>query len=119
MADERSGNTADAHWLRMVDQCSGKPASPGKHPRPGRTASRSPSVLPSAVQGPPSERDVLQARLPEVAQHLRARRVDLISQRDIGQYLALEWLEWHGGSLRLTAVGHNVCDQVVQRENNN
>ena len=119
MADERSGNTADAHWLRMVDQCSGKPASPGKQPRPGRTASRSPGVLPSAVQGPPSERDVLQARLPEVAQHLRARRVDLISQRDIGQYLALEWLEWHGGSLRLTAVGRNVCDQVVQRENNN
>lgn len=116
MADDRNGEAADANWMRMVDQCAGKPASTTKHPRPPRANARTASLAAAAMQGPPPEREVLRAMLPEVAQHLRARRVDLIPARDIALYLVLEWLEWHGGSLRLTAVGHNVCEQVPQRE---
>lgn len=115
MADDRNPEPADARWMRMVDECAGRPPTTAKHPRAARAAPRSPAV--ATLQGPPSERDVLRALLPVVAQHLRGRRVDLIPPRDIAQYLALEWIEWHGGSLRLTAVGLNVCEQVaLQRE---
>jgi len=30
----------------------------------------------------------------------------------IADYLELDWLEWYGGTLRLTVTGRNVCDQL-------
>lgn len=100
----------DSRWSRMVDQCAGVSA-----PATGSLAKR-PSKRPAdgaarEVQGPPVLRDVLRTKLPEVAQLIKTRRADLIPPHDIAQYLTLDWLEWHGGSLRLTQVGRNVCDQ--------
>jgi hypothetical protein len=49
--------------------------------------------------------------------------VELLGQRQASQvadgliadYLALEWLEWNGGTLRLTVTGSNVCEQLRQQ----
>jgi len=43
---------------------------------------------------------------------LQRRRADLIGDSAIGDYVALHWLEWNGGALRLTTTGKNVCDQL-------
>jgi hypothetical protein len=43
---------------------------------------------------------------------LHRRRADLIPEDVIGDYVALHWLEWNGGALRLTITGQNICDQV-------
>jgi predicted RNase H-like nuclease len=43
---------------------------------------------------------------------LQRRRADLVSEALIAQYVALYWLEWNGGTLRLTQTGKNVCDQL-------
>ena len=41
--------------------------------------------------------------------------VDLIDAALIESYVALNWMEWHGGSLRLTVTGRNVCAQLTIR----
>jgi len=43
---------------------------------------------------------------------LHRRRADLVGDGAIGEYVALRWLEWNGGTLRLTAAGQDVCDQI-------
>ena len=45
------------------------------------------------------------------ADSLRRRRAAEIAEADIDTYVALDWLEWHGGDLRLTLTGRNVCAQ--------
>ncbi|MCW7537823.1 hypothetical protein OOT46_08175 [Aquabacterium sp. A7-Y] len=102
----------DAHWSSMIDQCSGKVGTVARKQRRSAGGARVPHLPAPLMQGPPCQREVLRALLPMVERHLLSRRVDLLSPRDLGQYLALEWLEWHGGTLRLTDVGRNVRDQV-------
>ena len=34
---------------------------------------------------------------------------------DIDDYVAMNWLEWNGGGLRLTTTGDNVCKQLAPR----
>ena len=46
---------------------------------------------------------------------LRRRRAAEVPEGDLDAYVALNWLEWHGGSLRLTVVGDNVCKQLTAR----
>lgn len=43
---------------------------------------------------------------------LQRRRADLVGEDLIADYVALNWLEWNGGSLRLTVTGRNMCDQM-------
>ena len=43
---------------------------------------------------------------------LGRRRADLVTEELIAGYVALHWLEWNGGSLRLTVTGSNVCAQL-------
>jgi hypothetical protein len=43
---------------------------------------------------------------------LHRRRADLVSEGFIADYVALNWLEWNGGTLRLTVTGENVCAQM-------
>ncbi len=38
-----------------------------------------------------------------------------IAERDIEDYVALDWLVWSGGSLQLTTTGRNVCQQLRQQ----
>ena len=43
---------------------------------------------------------------------LKRRRADLVSEALIDDFVALNWLEWNGGSLRLTVTGTNVYQQM-------
>ena len=43
---------------------------------------------------------------------LDRRRADLVSEARIADYVNLNWLEWNGGTLRLTVTGRNVCQQM-------
>ena len=55
---------------------------------------------------------VLKRDLPLVAGRHSAPKRDA----SVEEYVALDWLEWNGGSLRLTAVGENVCKQLAGRQ---
>jgi hypothetical protein len=50
--------------------------------------------------------------LPATVELLNRRRADLIGDDLIAEFVALNWLEWNGGSLRLTVTGQNVCQQT-------
>ncbi|MCM5680153.1 hypothetical protein M8A51_11470 [Schlegelella sp. S2-27] len=60
-------------------------------------------------------RDALRDALLATVDLLRRRRAADVPERDIDDYVALDWLEWHGGTLRLTTVGDNVCKQLFAR----
>lgn len=51
---------------------------------------------------------VLRNSLPASMAMLGRRRACEIPAGYIEDYVALDWLEWHGGTLRLTIVGENV-----------
>ena len=73
------------------------------------------STQPAARNTRPStspRRDHLRAALPATVDLLYRRRADLIGDGTIGDYVALHWLEWNGGALRLTETGTNICDQI-------
>jgi hypothetical protein len=53
-------------------------------------------------------RDALQGCV-DALHHRRARD---IPEDFIDDFVSLHWLEWHGGSLRLTITGENICRQV-------
>ncbi|MDP9123031.1 MAG: hypothetical protein M3N82_00240 [Pseudomonadota bacterium] len=40
------------------------------------------------------------------ADALLQRRANLIAEDDIDDFVALGWMDWHGGSLRITPLGH-------------
>jgi hypothetical protein len=73
---------------------------------PGAVAS-----LPRAVP----RREQLRLDLLTTVDSLQRRRADLISEDLIEDYVALHWLEWNGGGLRLTVTGTNMCDQIRAR----
>jgi hypothetical protein len=60
-----------------------------------------------------TRREALRAELLATADLLKRRRAGEIDQVDIADYVALHWLEWHGGSLRLTTTGENVCKHLA------
>jgi hypothetical protein len=59
-----------------------------------------------------TRRDLLRETLPITARLLKQHRAGEIDSVDIDDYVALNWLEWNGGSLRLTVTGDNVCRQA-------
>jgi len=59
--------------------------------------------------------EALMAALPTTVDTLRRRRASEIPAGFIDAYVALQWLEWHGGGLRVTETGLNVCRQLKQR----
>jgi len=62
---------------------------------------------------PVDRKERLRLALPGAAELLRTRQASLISSGDIDDFVALNWLEWHGGTLRLTVTGSNVCSQLA------
>lgn len=46
---------------------------------------------------------------------LKKRRASDVPETDIDDYVSLNWLEWHGGGLRLTVVGDNIRKQMTAR----
>ena len=60
------------------------------------------------------ERERLRQALPLTMERLKQRQADLIDSDDIDASVALNWLEWQGGGLRLTITGRNIRAQVAQ-----
>ena len=85
------------------------------------TTPRPPPIAPmpgtSACLPPVSRREQLRLELLTTVDSLQRRRADLISEGFIEDYVALHWLEWNGGALRLTVTGMNACQQMRARSN--
>jgi len=58
-----------------------------------------------------ARKERLRVALPAAVELLRTRQAGLIAATEIEEFVALNWLEWHGGTLRLTVTGSNVCSQ--------
>ena len=61
---------------------------------------------------PVSRREQLRLEFVTTVDSLQRRRADLVSEGFIEDYVALHWLEWNGGALRLTAAGANMCERM-------
>jgi hypothetical protein len=72
-----------------------------------------PAATPMSVaRRPATPPDVLRSALLATVDMLHRRRARDIPEGYIDDYVALHWLEWHGGGLRLTTTGENVCRQM-------
>lgn len=60
---------------------------------------------------PISRLDHLRGALLDSLSLLQRRRASDIPAGYIDDYVSLNWLEWYGGTLRLTVVGENVSKQ--------
>ena len=85
------------------------PARPGD-PDVTSTADPAPAAAPTPA------REVLQGALLHTVDLLHGRRAAEIDAGYIDGYVALNWLEWHGGSLRLTVTGDNIRRQLKARQ---
>jgi hypothetical protein len=54
--------------------------------------------------------------LPAAARDLAQCRADRIGDEVIDRFVALDWMEWRGGALKLTQVGLNVIAQEAAAE---
>ncbi len=68
-------------------------------------------LLDASLKEEAERKERLRQALPAAAELLRTRQAGLIAAREIEEFIALNWLEWHGGSLRLTVTGSNVVSQ--------
>ena len=68
-----------------------------------------------APSSPASRRQTLLEGLPVTVQLLKQRLACDIPASYVEDYLALDWLEWHGGTLRLTVTGQNLCRYAASR----
>ena len=77
------------------------------------------AAIPGAIAclPPVSRRAQLHFEFLTTVDSLQRRRTDLVSEGFIEDYVALHWLEWNGGALRLTVAGTNMCEQMRARLN--
>ena len=68
-------------------------------------------MLDASLKEEAERKERLRQALPAAVELLRTRQAGLIAAREIEEFVALNWLEWHGGTLRLTVTGSNVCSQ--------
>jgi len=68
-------------------------------------------ILDASVKEAAQRKERLRLALPAAVELLRTRQAGMIEAREIDEFVALNWLEWHGGTLRLTVTGANVCSQ--------
>jgi len=69
----------------------------------------------SSASPTPLRLEALREALPATVQSLKLRRAAEIAESLIDDYVALNWLEWNGGGLRLTTTGDNICRQLIGR----
>ncbi len=79
------------------------------------TVAAAPASAMRARPPPVSRREQLRNELLTTVDSLHRRRADLVSEGFIADYVALHWLEWNGGALRLTIIGNNMCEQMRAR----
>jgi hypothetical protein len=65
---------------------------------------------------PNLRREALLGGLLSTVTLLKSRRCAEIAESDIDDYVALNWLEWNGGTLRLTVTGDNMRRQLTARQ---
>ena len=75
-----------------------------------KTLKRTPVSVADVAEAARKER--LRLALPAAVELLRTRQAGLIGPVQIEEFVTLNWLEWHGGTLRLTVTGSNVCSQL-------
>jgi hypothetical protein len=68
-------------------------------------------ILEASLKEEAERKERLRLALPAAAELLRTRQAGMIEAKAIDEFVALNWLEWHGGTLRLTVTGSNVCSQ--------
>ncbi|MDF1485319.1 hypothetical protein PY257_09035 [Ramlibacter sp. H39-3-26] len=61
----------------------------------------------------PQRQEALRAMLLDTADLLKKNRASEVSEAAIEDFVALSWLEWNGGALRITTTGRNICNQLV------
>ena len=61
----------------------------------------------------PSRSGALRDSLLATIDLLGRRRASEIGDAVIDDYVSMNWLEWHGGALRLTITGENVRRQLL------
>lgn len=71
------------------------------------------STFPAMPSPLTTRQDALRDRLLATVDLLKRRRAAEIEAGFIEDYVALHWMEWHGGSLRLTTTGENVCKHLA------
>jgi len=76
-------------------------------------ASNSQTRISERAANEAAARERLRQALPATVDHLQNHQADRIDDNDIDAYVRLNWLEWHGGGLRLTITGRNVCAQLT------
>ena len=64
---------------------------------------------------PSLRHEVLRDGLLDTVTLLKQHRAAEIVDGYIDDYVSLNWLEWNGGSLRLTVTGDNICKQLRAR----
>jgi len=69
------------------------------------------ALLDASLREEAERKERLRQALPAAVELLRSRQAGLIAPREIDEFIALNWLEWHGGTLRLTVTGSNVVSQ--------
>jgi len=70
-------------------------------------------MTPPASSPAAARRDALRDRLLPTVELLRQRRAAEIPEGFIDDYVTLHWMEWRGGSLKLTTTGENVCKHLT------
>jgi hypothetical protein len=78
-----------------------------------RSVIEQPAVL--SDRHPSSRREALRDALLDTIDKLHRRRASEIPEGLVEDYVTLNWLEWHGGGLRVTITGQNLCSQLRQR----
>ncbi len=68
-------------------------------------------ILEASLKEEAERKERLRQALPAAAELLRTRQAGLIAAREIEEFISLNWLEWHGGSLKLTVTGSNIVSQ--------
>ncbi len=66
----------------------------------------------AAIDEAAARKERLRLALPAAVELLRTRQAGLISATQIDDFVAMNWLEWQGGTLKLTVTGTNVCSQL-------
>ena len=60
-------------------------------------------------------RDALRTNLLAAVDLLQRRCASAIPIADIEAFVELDWMEWHGGGLRVTTTGQNICRQMATK----
>jgi hypothetical protein len=98
----------------LPTQAGAKVGHPQDHLRGDHRVSSLNPVLPtSAVIPRRLPKETLKAELLAHVQLLKQRRCSDIPEGYIDGYVALNWMEWNGGSLQLTVTGDNVRRQLT------